>query len=92
MNAITFDTLKLAQRLRDEVKFPGEQAEKAASVLAETFTDWQGQQGVATKGDILALQNELRSEIRELELRMTIRLGGMIVALGGILIAVRYFG
>ncbi len=52
MTAITFDTLKLAQRLRDEAKFPPEQAEKAASVLADTFNDWQGQQQLATKADL----------------------------------------
>jgi hypothetical protein len=30
--------------------------------------------------------------MREQELRLTVRLGGMIVALGGILIAIKYFG
>lgn len=51
------------------------------------------------KSDIGALRSEfksdialMRSEMRESELRVTIRLGTMIVALGGILIAVKYFG
>ena len=70
MTAITFDTLKLAQRLRDEVKFPPEQAEKAASVLADTFTDWQGQQEVATKADI----NSLKNDVAGLESRVDVKL------------------
>jgi nucleoside-diphosphate-sugar epimerase len=60
MHAVAFDTLKLAQRLRDEVKFPPEQAEKAASVLSETFGDWQNQQELATKADLSAAIEQLR--------------------------------
>ncbi|MGO9172213.1 MAG: hypothetical protein ACLP7P_09640 [Rhodomicrobium sp.] len=60
MHAVTFDTLKLAQRLRDEAKFPPEQAEKAASVLADTFGDWQNQQQLATKADLTAAIEQLR--------------------------------
>lgn len=63
MSAITFDTLKLAQRLRDEVKFSPEQAEKAASVLSDTFADWQGKQELATKADLSALRNDLAALI-----------------------------
>lgn len=34
----------------------------------------------------------LRSEMREMELRIVVRLGGMVIALGAVLIAIRYFG
>ena len=40
MTTVTFDTLKLAQNLRDRAKFSPEQAEQTAVVLAETFGDW----------------------------------------------------
>jgi hypothetical protein len=43
---------------------------------------------LATKEDI----NTLRSEMREIELRLTIKLGAMVFALGGFLIAVKYLG
>jgi len=59
MHAVTFDTLKLAQRLRDEAKFPPEQAEKAASVLGDTFGDWQNQQQLATKADLAVIRADL---------------------------------
>lgn len=38
------------------------------------------------------LETKIDSTMREVELRMTIRLGGMIVALGGLLVAIKYFG
>ena len=52
MTAITFDTLKLAQSLRDRAKFTPEQAEQTAVALAETFSDWQLQQQLVTKNDL----------------------------------------
>jgi hypothetical protein len=44
------------------------------------------------RSEIKQLDTSLRGELRELELRVTIKLGGMIVALGGVLIAVKYLG
>jgi hypothetical protein len=40
MAALIFDTLKLAQRLRDEAKFPPEQAEQFAAILSDVFGEW----------------------------------------------------
>jgi hypothetical protein len=69
MHAITFDTLKFAQRLRDEVKLPPEQAEKYASLmqdtLATTLTDFREQQEVSTKGDVTTAKTELLIAIDE---------------------------
>ncbi len=50
---------------------------------------------ITTKADIAEVKADIalvRSEMRELSLQITIRLGGMIAALGGILIAIKYFG
>jgi len=71
MVAIPFDTLKLARSLRDKAKFDPEQAEGVADALAEAF-----QEEVATKTDL-----------RELELRLTIKIGSMLVITIGILTA-----
>lgn len=81
MTSITFDTLRLAQRLRDEAKYSPEQAEKVAAVLSDTFGDWQERQQVATKTDL-----------RELELRIIVKLGGMIAVFAGFMTAIKYLG
>ncbi len=51
------------------------------------------------KADMQSLHKEVKSDIRTLEqkireseLRMTIRLGGMIMAPGGMLIAIKFLG
>jgi SMC interacting uncharacterized protein involved in chromosome segregation len=51
-----------------------------------------------TKADINELRattradiNELRSEIKQLELRMTVKLGGMLVVTVGVLAAIKFF-
>jgi hypothetical protein len=72
MGAIPFDTLKLARTLRDKAKFAPEQAEGVADALSEAFQD-----EIATKTDL-----------RELELRLTIKIGGMLVIAIGALTAI----
>jgi hypothetical protein len=77
MTAVPFDTLKLARQLRDKAGFTPEHAEAAAEALAEAV----GGADLATKADL-----------RDLEQRLTIRFGGMlIVTVGVILAALRYF-
>jgi hypothetical protein len=71
MGAIPFDTLKLARTLRDKAKFSSDQAEGVADALAEAFQD-----EIATKTDL-----------RELELRLTTKIGGMLVVAVGVLAA-----
>ena len=71
MTAIPFDTLKLARALREKAKFAPEQAEGVADALAEAF-----QAEIATKSDL-----------RELEHRLTIKVGSMLVVAIGILAA-----
>jgi hypothetical protein len=77
MAAIPFDTLKLARQLREKAGFTPEHAAAAAEALAEAV----GGADLVTKADL-----------RELEQRLTIRFGGMLViAVGIILAALRYF-
>lgn len=128
MNALTFDTLKAARRLRDEFGFDERQAQGIVETFADglnvSFDDLATKHDLdlvrrdleqvrkdldafrkelkgdidalrkALKGDIDALRNELKGDIdalraetkggmRELEHRMTIKLGAMIVAAGG---------
>lgn len=76
MSAVPFDTLALARRLRDDAKMPPEQAEGVANPLAEAFRD-----EIMTKSDL-----------RDLEQRLTIKVGAMMVALAGFLAAIKFFG
>jgi hypothetical protein len=88
MHAITFDTLKLAQRLRDEAKFPAEQAERAASVLADTFGDWQGQQQLATKTDLEQLRLSTKTDLAETKAELIKWVLGIAFAQTGLLLGV----
>lgn len=97
MNAVPFDTLKMAQRL-ESAGFSGQQAAGAAEALAEALVGAD----LATKGDLNSLGNGLRGDMTALEARlvgaiellrrdMTIKFGGMmIVAVGVLLAAIRY--
>ena len=96
--AVAFDTLKAATRLQNEAGFN----EKQAHVLVATLAEGIGE-NLATKEDVAVLRSEvgvlrsematkedmavLRGEMRELEQRMTIRLGTMIAAAVGIIVA-----
>lgn len=68
MSAVPFDTLALARKL-EAAGFSHEQAQSTAAALAEVLSDQ-----VATRQDI----KDLRAELREMEQRLTIRLGGML--------------
>jgi hypothetical protein len=96
MTAAPFGTLKLSRQLRERARFDQDQAEGLAEALAEAF-----QEQIATRADILLLQNEmkllrqdlqnemqvLRQDMKLLEQRLTIKMGGMIAAAIGILLA-----
>jgi hypothetical protein len=100
MNAVPFDTLKMAQRL-EAAGFAAPQAAGAAEALAgadlATRADINSLR-TELKGDINTLRTEMKGEFRlvrrETELLrrdMTIRLGGMIVAGFGTLAAIMRF-
>lgn len=70
-----FDTLAYAKKLR-EAGFTEGQAEAQAEALRAVVDE-----NLATKADIA----ELKRDLKELESRITIRLGGLIVAGIGVL-------
>jgi hypothetical protein len=93
MNAVPFDTLKMARRL-EAAGFAAPQAAGAAEALAEALVGAD----LATKADIgglrsdmAAMRTELKGDIELLRRDMTIKLGGMLfVAVGVLLAAMRY--
>ncbi|MBF0428288.1 MAG: DUF1640 domain-containing protein [Magnetococcales bacterium] len=64
---VAFDTLKFVRRLRDAGV-----EEKQAEAFSEAFREVQDSQlkDLVTKGDLRELKLELKSDIRDLELRM----------------------
>jgi hypothetical protein len=67
-----------------------EAAERIATEIYQAIHD-----NVASKADIAAIRADIaavRGEMREMEQRIVIRLGGMIVIGTGVLIAIKFFG
>ena len=78
MTTITFDTLKFVQTLRQS-GVEEKQAEAIAVAVRETHDSAE----LATKHDI----ETLRRDIRESEMRMTIKMGAFMSAAVGIIVA-----
>jgi hypothetical protein len=78
MSALTFDTLKYANTLKN-AGFSQEQAEAQAGALSEVLE-------INLKD--LVTKEHLDARLRELELRMTVKFGVMAVAIIGVLTAV----
>lgn len=79
--AIPFDTLKLAQTLRDKAKFSSEQAEQTASALAEAFGDWQDKQQLVTKADLAVALAEIKTDLIKWLIGVSVAQGTLIIAL-----------
>lgn len=88
MSSVAFDTLRFSQRL-EEAGLTATQAAGTAAAFAEAIKELVAQ--LATKHDVDLLRQELRSEIgalrhelkadiAQIELRMTIKLGSMMAA------------
>ena len=100
MVAVAFDTLKLARTLRSEAKMSLEQAEGVAQALAEamsgaelaTKADVQASEAKLLAADARADNRELRSELKLLEQRMTIKLGATLAAGVALLSMLKVFG
>ena len=86
--AIVFDTLEYASRLK-RAGFTEQQAEAQVQALAAVVNDnlatRQGLDDLATKQDLLALKNDLaalkqevKHDMRDLEHRLTLRMGTML--------------
>ena len=80
--AYTFDSLGYAKRLRDG-GVPREQAEAHAEAARDFIMA-----ELATKADLLALKQELQTSIDTQTLRLTVRLGTIVVVGIGALAAV----
>jgi len=95
MNAITYDTLSIAKRLESA----GLQKIQAEAIAGELRMAGQTDtSNLTTKGEFHLLKSEMhsefslvRSEMREMEARLKVQVGAMLFALGGILIAVKFF-
>ena len=84
MSAITFDTLKFANRLK-AAGVPDRQAEAEAEVLAEALEI--NLKDISTKADLLAAKVELQQEMKMMEQRLIIKLGSLIALSIGIVAA-----
>jgi hypothetical protein len=80
MTGVAFDTRKLARRLRDRAGFTAEHAEEAAEALVE-----------AIGGAELITKTDLQIALRDLEQRLIIKIGGMMIIAVGILLAALRF-
>jgi hypothetical protein len=80
MNAITYDTLSVSKRLKSS-GIPESHAEAIAHEIQE-----------AAMEDHLVTKDFLRDQLTNLEMRMTIKTGSMFIALGTLMIAIKFFG
>jgi hypothetical protein len=80
--AYTFDSLGYAKKLRDG-GVPRDQAEAHAEAARDFIMA-----ELATKADLLAVKQELQNSIDTLSLRLTVRLGAMVVVAIGALAAI----
>lgn len=78
MSPITFDTLKFVETLK-AAGVPDDQAKAISYAVRDAHEVAE----LATRRDLAELRNELQRDLKELEYRMTIKLGGLMVAAGG---------
>ena len=81
MAAIGFDTHEAVKALT-EAGFSESQAESVVSTVREALGG-----DLANKTDLQTVKSELLSEMQSLEPRMTLRLGGFMIAIGGLIVA-----
>ena len=81
MTTATFDTLGYFEKLKD-AGVPEAQAKVQVEALRELVDD-----RLATKADLLAAKTELQQQMKELEYRLTIRLGSMLAGAVALLAA-----
>ncbi len=74
MPAAIFDSLRYFEQLK-EAGFTEKQAKVQANAMREVI-----EEKLATKADLLEQEAHLTSEMQKLELRLTVKLGGMIAA------------
>lgn len=82
MTAVLFDKLAFTDRLK-RAGISDEHARAHGEAMDEALRE-----SVATKLDVARLEHKLEIVVRDL----TIRVGGMLIALFGALAAIKYFG
>ena len=91
MVSVTFDTHRVVKDLQD-AGFDEAQAEAVVKALGETVdrdvVKPEDLKDFATKADIAELRAEMHTELKALELRLTVRLTGVMIATAGIAIAI----
>ena len=96
----SIDTLEIAKRLR-QAGLDERQAEAITGALRDTHDadlsrlatrDDLAPLGAELRAEMGTLRTELKAEIELLRRDLTIRLGGMIVVLGGFLTAIKFLG
>ena len=80
MTVLTFDTHEFVTSLK-RAGFVEEQAEAVVNTVKKAQTEAD----LATRADLDSVANNLRYEMRELEHRLTMRFGGMLVVAVGVL-------
>ncbi|APR03269.1 hypothetical protein [Thauera chlorobenzoica] len=85
MSTVTFDTLEFTRKLRD-AGFDEKQAETVVRVLAES------QEKLVTREHFDFRMDVLGKDMQAQELRLTIKLGGLIAAGVGIVAAILKLG
>lgn len=80
MTTTAFDTLASVKELKS-AGFNEAQAEALTHALHKVAND-----------DHLTTREQLDTRLRELELRLTVKIGAMVMALGGFLLAIKYWG
>jgi len=83
MNAITFDTLQFVQTLEDA----GVDRQQATAI-AQAVRDSHDAAELATKSDLREFKAEMKVEMRELEMRLMLKLGSLMVILMGLMLAI----
>lgn len=81
MATLTFDTLKFANKLK-AAGLPPDQAEAQAEALAEV---------IEVNIQDLVTRDDLAAQLKDLEQRLIIKLGGMMVVSVGIIVALVKF-
>ena len=86
MATVTFDTHKFVKTL-EAAGVPESQAEAFSTAVRESHEAAE----LATKGDIAELRKDIDSKLEKLELRMTIKLGSIVVvALGAFTVIFKF--
>jgi len=80
MATLTFDTLKFVETVEE-----GGLNREQAAAIAKAIHDSRTAEDLVTKRDLTELENKITNQIRELELRMIIKLGLLIIIAVGAL-------